>query len=209
MNVEEHLHDYAHAAPEVQALLPPTFEGTVYTVSNNWLPVVPRQEGPCTILEIGAYHGANVCSLMHTYATHKDSRIHCVDPWHDYAGYSEYQDVQVTNYATFLRNITKLSPVDLNKLYLHRGLSEDIVPTFADEMFDIIYIDGNHETKYILEDAVLSFKKLKPGGWMIFDDMHFDAVRASVDAFFPIYKPFLANVGMRDLQCFMQKKVSP
>ena len=34
-------------------------------------------------------------------------------------------------------------------------------PKFKDEFFDIIYIDGNHEPEYVLEDAVLSFRKLK------------------------------------------------
>jgi hypothetical protein len=34
---------------------------------------------------------------------------------------------------------------------------------------DIIYIDGNHGPEYVLEDADLSFRKLK-NGIMIFDD---------------------------------------
>jgi hypothetical protein len=36
------------------------------------------------------------------------------------------------------------------------------IPKFEDNFFDIIYIDGkNHEPEYVLEDAVLSFRKLK------------------------------------------------
>ena len=38
------------------------------------------------------------------------------------------------------------------------------------ESFDIIYIDGSHAVNDVLEDAVLSFRLLKPEGILIFDD---------------------------------------
>jgi predicted O-methyltransferase YrrM len=38
------------------------------------------------------------------------------------------------------------------------------------ESFDIVYIDGSHATADVLEDAVLSYRLLKPGGVLIFDD---------------------------------------
>jgi len=38
------------------------------------------------------------------------------------------------------------------------------------EFLDLVYIDGNHMAKYVLEDAVLSFHCLKEGGYMVFDD---------------------------------------
>jgi predicted O-methyltransferase YrrM len=38
------------------------------------------------------------------------------------------------------------------------------------EFFDFAFIDGCHFAKYVLEDAVLSFKLLKMGGILIFDD---------------------------------------
>ena len=40
------------------------------------------------------------------------------------------------------------------------------------ETYDIIYIDGSHATSDVLEDAVLSYRLLKPGGLLIFDDYH-------------------------------------
>jgi predicted O-methyltransferase YrrM len=39
-----------------------------------------------------------------------------------------------------------------------------------DETFDVIYIDGSHLSKHVLEDAVLSLPLLNPGGLLIFDD---------------------------------------
>jgi hypothetical protein len=41
--------------------------------------------------------------------------------------------------------------------------------------YDAIYVDGSHAAADVLEDAVLSFKLLKPGGVMIFDDYEWNA----------------------------------
>lgn len=206
-SVEDTRYAYEHTTDAVKALLPVGYSGNVYRLSSNWSQVIPLPTTACKILEIGCYHGANVCSLMKTYATHEKSEIHCVDPWCDYEGYSEYKEKQPTNYSIFLNNVAKLNPRDIHKLYLYRALSEDAIPKFQDASFDIIFIDGNHETKYILEDAVLSFKKLKPGGWIIFDDMQCGEVARSVDAFYKFYKPFIGALAIYDGQCYMQKVV--
>jgi len=60
------------------------------------------------------------------------------------------------------------------KIISIRGYSHAEIPKFEDSFFDIIYIDGNHEPEYVLEDAVLSFRKLKIGGYLIFDDYNFE-----------------------------------
>jgi predicted O-methyltransferase YrrM len=38
------------------------------------------------------------------------------------------------------------------------------------ESFDVVYIDGSHNQADVLEDAVLCWRLLKPGGLLIFDD---------------------------------------
>ena len=35
---------------------------------------------------------------------------------------------------------------------------------------NLVYIDGSHIAKHVIEDAILSWKLLKVGGLMIFDD---------------------------------------
>ena len=35
----------------------------------------------------------------------------------------------------------------------------------------MLYIDGNHNLSSILEDAVLCYRKLKPNGYLIMDDV--------------------------------------
>lgn len=94
--------------------------------------------------------------------------MYCIDPWEDYNDYPEYKDQQPTIYNTFISNVEN-SGVK-NKIVINRGYSNVELLKFQDDFFDIIYIDGNHEPEYVLEDAVLSFRKLKKNGIMIFDD---------------------------------------
>ena len=198
-------YDYSKINDFEKTQLPIGFQGNVYNLSYKWNSIIPYQDAPRKIMEIGAYHGANACSYMKTYAQHPQSEVHCVDPWLDYAGYDEYQTKQPTNYSTFVTNLSKLNPLDLHKVYVHRGLSEVIVPTFPDESFDIIYIDGNHEKKYVVEDAIMSHKKIKHGGWIIFDDMHDKEVNEGVQIFLSVYGDSYVEFKIQNSQLFIKR----
>jgi hypothetical protein len=79
------------------------------------------------------------------------------------------------------------------------------------EFLDLIYIDGNHLSKYVLEDAVNSFYCLKNNGIMIFDDfsggLELDQhlqVKTAVDAFLHAYRKYV-NVIHVGYQLILQK----
>jgi hypothetical protein len=199
-------YDYSKINAYEKTLLPDGFIGNVYNLSYKWKEIIPEYENPVKIMEIGVYHGANVCSYMKTYATHPKTEVHCVDPWMDYEEYPEYQNQQKTNYSIFMNNMSKLDSIDLNKIYIHRGLSSTILPTFEDESFDIIYIDGNHETKYVLGDAMLSMNKLKKGGWIIFDDTHDPLVKKGIDVFLWVTSTEFNIILSKNSQIFLKKK---
>ena len=199
------MYDYSKISDFEKTQLPENFQGNVYNISYKWEPIIPYIQDPIKILEVGAYHGANICSYMKTYAQNDKTEINCIDPWYDYKGYNEYFLEQPSNYSIFLNNISKLIPTDINKIYIHRGLSESIVPHFEENSFDIIYIDGNHEKRYVLEDSVNCFKKLKKDGWMIFDDMHDNDVNESVYAFLEIYKNYFDTIRLQNSQLFIKK----
>ena len=79
-----------------------------------------------------------------------------------------------------------------------------------DNFFDIIYIDGNHEPEYVLEDAVLSFRKLKNNGIMIFDDYGWggpDLTQKGIDGFLSGYHKRITKLGEKQSQIFIRKKV--
>jgi hypothetical protein len=131
-----------------------------------WSQFIPIPTRPICYLEIGVCKGENLMDISKSYCVHPDSRMVCVDPWFDYDEYPEYKGKQSSHYEQFIANTSQFA----DKCIIHRGLSEDIVPTL--DSFDIIYIDGNHEEEYVYRDGVMSFPKLKQGGYLIFDDYH-------------------------------------
>ena len=184
------------------------FQGTKYRTADNWFKIVPIPSGPIRYLEIGTLNGGNLFSVGTTYAAHPDSRMVCIDPWFEYDEYHEYKKEQFKNYDTFQRNLEASGQKD--KITVMRGFSHTEVIKLEDNSFDIIYIDGNHESEYVCEDAVLAFRKLKVGGTMIFDDYwrggDDDSVKCGVDSFRHAYRNRLSPQQVRfNNQLFVTK----
>jgi len=161
-------------------------------------------------LEIGTFYGANIITVGLTYGSHPESKLYCIDPWEDYNDYPEYQKKQENIYNTFLRNIENSGQKE--KIIIKRGFSNQEIVKFEDNFFDIIYIDGNHEPDYVLEDAVLSFRKLKVGGIMIFDDYGWggpNLTKKGIDGFLSGYhkKIDLLNIN-HNTQTFIKKTIA-
>ena len=131
-----------------------------------WNKYIPIENKPIQYLEIGVHKGINIVDIAKSYCQHSDSRMYCVDPWTDYDEYPEYKGQQDVLFGIF-KNAVK--PY-IDKCILHRGFSDDIVPTFSNDFFDIIFVDGNHETEFVYRDGKMAFDKLKSRGYIIFDD---------------------------------------
>jgi predicted O-methyltransferase YrrM len=185
------------------------FEGVSYRLADNWFNFIPKTDGPIQYLEIGTFYGANALSVEKTYAKHPGSIIYCVDPWQDYSEcpqHAKYKNQQSTIYSTFMKNISNADTP--SKFIVKRGFSNEVIPTFNDKQFDIIYIDGNHQPEYVLEDAVLCFRKLKPGGYMVFDDYGWggpDMTKKGIDGFLNGYHKRIKMLGVKNTQVFIQR----
>ncbi len=187
------------------------YVGTCYRTADNWFTVIPGDKmKPINYLEIGAFHGVNTCSVGFSYAAHPDSRIHVIDPWEQYSEYPEYDTQSLDNaFEIFNINININNLTD--KIIIHHGYSNTELLKLKDNSFDIIYIDGNHEPEYVLEDAVLAFRKLKVGGYMIFDDYGWggpNLTQRGIDAFISAYhKRILHLNNKKDIlsQMFIKK----
>ena len=185
------------------------FSGIQYRLADNWFNFVNPNEyknKSINYLEIGAFYGANLLSVEKYYASQNDSKLYCIDPWEDYENYPEYKNEQPKIYNAFIKNIEN-SGVK-HKIIINRGHSNLEIPKFEDEFFDIIYIDGNHEPEYVLEDAVLSFRKLKKNGIMIFDDYGWggpDLTQKGIDGFLSGYHKRIKYLGEQGTQVFVKK----
>lgn len=184
------------------------FKGVAYRLANNWFSYVSLDPSkPIRYAEIGAFYGANMISVADTYGRHPDSTLIAIDPWTDYSDYPEYKGQQIMIYDAFKRNIETCGLTD--RITIRRGYSNEVLPTLEDNSFDIIYIDGNHEPEYVLEDAVLAFRKLRIGGYLIFDDYGWggpDLTKRGIDGFLNGYHKRITVLGQKESQVFVQKK---
>ena len=185
------------------------FFGIQYRLADNWfdnINVNKYNDKPINYLEIGVFYGANIISVANTYGLHNDSKLYSIDPWEDYEEYPEYKKELSPIYNTFITNIENSGVKD--KIIINRGYSNLEIPKFQDDFFDIIYIDGNHEPEYVLEDAVLSFRKLKKNGIMIFDDYGWggpDLTQRGIDGFLSGYHKRIKFLGEQVTQIFIKK----
>ncbi len=185
------------------------FIGIHYRLANNWfnhVNVGDYKHKAINYLEIGVLYGANILSVAKTYGLHHHSKLYCIDPWEDYDDYTEYNNHISSVYDSFVYNVENAGVKD--KIIINRGFSNIEISKFQDFFFDIIYIDGNHEPEYVLEDAVLSFRKLKYNGIMIFDDYGWhgpDLTQRGIDAFISGYRDRIRVLGEQQSQVFIQK----
>lgn len=87
--------------------------------------------------------------------------LFAIDPWrYD----DDYQDSRTQDRLDFLHEHTKrvLSPYP--NCTVVRKTSMEAVRDHADNSLDFVYIDGNHQLKYVVEDIVEWTKKIRPGG---------------------------------------------
>ncbi len=56
------------------------------------------------------------------------------------------------------------------RVVMHRGLSHEMLGSFADDYFDWIYIDGDHSYAGASRDAAVASTKVRRGGYLVFND---------------------------------------
>lgn len=164
-------------------------------------------------LEIGSYEGRSTVWFLENILTHESARIDCIDTFEGSVEHAE-KGLDLKNLLNrFLSNTEPYS----KKVKCFRGRSQDILRgadfgPYEMESYHFIYIDGSHTSADVLEDAVLTFRLLKVGGLMIFDDYlwegggstKFDNPRRGVDAFYYAYRNQLKREHM-DYQAIFQR----
>lgn len=134
---------------------------------------------PTKILEIGSFEGKSAVFLIDYLAKNSDIELHCIDTWEGGIEHKEGGGVQQNMSeveARFCHNI-KIAQENAPKvvsLQIHKGYSDiklaNLISQGFSNYFDVIYIDGSHQAPDVFTDAVLSFKLLRVGGMVIFDD---------------------------------------
>lgn len=168
-----------------------------------WKNSLQEEDAPINYLEIGVFKGHNIIDMSKSYCKHPNSVMHCVDPWIDYDEYPEYKGKIESVYTTFVNNMESEKLWDKIKVY--RDFSQNIVPTFPDNFFDIAFIDGNHETEFVYKDGEMVLPKLKSGGTIIFDDYDWPQTKLGIHKFLNKYSAQLKNIRNTPFQLFVNK----
>lgn len=166
------------------------FRNHNYVFTQNWFNVATKYfiseslnvdvSEPLDFLEIGVFEGRSATWFVDNYLHHPDSTITLIDPFSTSDITSPVLDSTETICMTNINN--SLYP---DKIIFHKKRSVEILPSLLayQKQYDVIYVDGSHLLKDVLEDIILSWYLLKKGGYMILDDFWSSGTTSIRDAF--------------------------
>jgi predicted O-methyltransferase YrrM len=186
------------------------FTQSQYKFTTDW--VVPHKQSwtthlqhlrgnPAHALEIGTFEGRSALWFLENILTNPDASITCVDIFT--GPYEQRFDANVV--ASGLQK----------KIKKVKGDSRFALRTLPSDTYDFVYVDGSHDAKDVLSDAVLAWELLKPGGIMIFDDYQWTGhehkfrpayvPEIAIDGFLHIYEPYM-DVLHKEYQVIVRKR---
>jgi len=183
-----------------------------YKYTENWFGsedierFLPKYTEEKRMLEIGSFEGKSTVWFLENILVNKNSTITCVDPWTSYSqntdSFNSYNTLETewdfTNHQkTFIYNIYQSGSPE--KIIINKGFSYKILPKLINdnEKYDIIFIDGNHTSPFVLSDCVMSWYLLADSGIMIFDDYLWGdinsttAPKIAIDSFISCFKDYI------------------
>lgn len=134
------------------------------------------------LLEIGSYMGESTF----IFASHMIfDEIHCIEPFDKDGNIELFNEMSDRTWDEVKREFWT-NTRHWDNISLHNDFSYNIHDNFADESFDVIYIDGGHEYAQVMRDLELYYPKLKPGGIICGHDyaFNFPELVKAVDKFF-------------------------
>lgn len=150
-------------------------------------------------LQIGAFTGDASLWLVENILTQSNSILTDVDTW-------EGSDEAVHHTMDFsdVEKVYDLKLKDHKNIIKSKGRSHEFLKNSDDkEIYDFIYIDGDHTAEAVFYDATLSWNALKINGIMAFDDYLWGEElpinlrpKAAIDLFVTLMKNQIELIGV-------------
>ncbi len=153
---------------------------------------------PITYLELGVFEGMSLTWMFQNVLTHPKSKAVGVDPWllTTKLGSETMEGVMRQAYHN-LSPWIKEGQCELLRAnsaeFLRKCLGRRPCCGIRENSVDVCMIDGNHHALAVLDDARWCYKLMKPGGWMLFDDVENDIPK--VDHVKDGVKMFFKEIG--------------
>ncbi|MEX0268172.1 glycosyltransferase [Leptolyngbyaceae cyanobacterium UHCC 1019] len=148
------------------------------------------------ILEIGSWEGRSTCWLLENIATDSAARITCIDTFEGSIEHAVMVDQTVlkTIEQRFDWNLEKTEASEKVRKVI--GKSQTVLRSLIPNTYHLAYINGSHIASDVLEDALLTWRLVKIGGFIIFDDYGFvfapeiteDPPKVAIDVFLKLFQ---------------------
>ncbi len=154
------------------------------TNRNQLIKTIPVQS---IIVEVGVFEGEFADIIWNTCLP---KELHLIDKWNSP---SRSGDSFGRNSKRFSERETKLIPSILRdkypaNVYIHQGMSDDVMLEFKDNYIDAVYIDADHSFRGCLTDLCMAYQKVRFGGMIMGHDYNkFSGVTKAVDLFVKIF----------------------
>lgn len=158
---------------------------------------------PTTIVEVGSWKG---CSAIHMAKTALERgvprdqlEVICVDTWLgsvEHYGFGNLTAEGRINgrpnfYEQFLSNVMLENLADVITPFPMDSINANACFETWGIKADLIYIDAAHDYNSVKLDAFLWSQVLRDGGYMLFDDWHYEPIRNAVHDTFTEEKVFM------------------
>lgn len=143
-----------------------------------------------TTVDIGVYRGRSLFPQALSHKMADLGQVYGIDPW------GKAEAVEHDNAALAVKISTWVEETDFQQVYeqverfndnsqlssycvLVRQPSAEAISYFQDKniSFDMVHIDGNHDTEAVMKDVKLYSARLRRNGFLVLDDVSWDSVR--------------------------------
>jgi predicted O-methyltransferase YrrM len=121
-------------------------------------------------LEVGSWEGRSTCWLLDHILTDDSSNIVCVDT---FEGSPEHHATEMAAFVASVEerfNHNTRQALRQGRVIKQKGTSQTVLRHLPLGHFDVAYIDASHTGCDVLEDAMLTWRLVKPGGLIVFND---------------------------------------
>jgi hypothetical protein len=176
------------------------YSGKLGIPIESWYNMIPLTKEARRILVLGDSSGFVTLSLLLSYGYKEGSKIYYCNPF-------GHPDEKQERDHESLRRLTTETLVQhgiKGAIQIYPEYSRNFLPTVKRAILDIAYIDLNSEPRWLLEDLVLVWRKVKQNGYIVIAN-YGQGVQQTVSAFLTCYDKHTNVIGCKHNLLFIQK----